>query len=212
MIDARPESPAPQPPQAAGEVLFSESGARWRALWFGPVFGLAGFLIDLAIGGGVHVLAWLVAALIILAVTPLQIRAARMHASVELTRTTLRQGTETTPLDQIVRIFDAPPDDRANDDPREPWESARALGELPGVPRRRTGIGLQLSNGTRVQAWAKDDEQLRKSLTEALVAWHRAHRRRRPGPGTRGPGSRGTGSLDRGDTGSSETRRNGDAG
>ncbi|WP_277831363.1 hypothetical protein [Speluncibacter jeojiensis] len=186
MTAARPEPTAPQPSEAAADVLFSEPGARRRGLWFGPLFGLAGFLIDLIIGGGVHVVVWLAAALIILVFTPLPIRAARMHASVELTRATLRQGTETTPLHQIVRIFDAPPDDRANDDPREPWESARALGELPGVPRRRTGIGLQLRNGTLVQAWAKDDELLRTSLTEALVAWYRAHPRRRPQQGAAG--------------------------
>jgi hypothetical protein len=50
----------------------------------------------------------------------------------------------------------------------EDWQSARALGEMHGVPRRRKGIGLKLRDGRLVQAWARDHEDLRAKLTAAL--------------------------------------------
>jgi len=46
-----------------------------------------------------------------------------------------------------------------------PWQSARALGELFGVPRRRTGIGLKLTGGRTAQAWALRHRHLRAALT-----------------------------------------------
>jgi hypothetical protein len=51
---------------------------------------------------------------------------------------------------------------------RPSWRSARALGELAGVPRGRTGIGLKLAEGRTVQAWARKDEKLRVALTDLL--------------------------------------------
>ena len=42
--------------------------------------------------------------------------------------------------------------------------SARALGELTGVPKGRTGIGLKLTNDRTAQAWARKHQQLRAQL------------------------------------------------
>lgn len=50
----------------------------------------------------------------------------------------------------------------------EQWQSARTLGELAGVPRGRTGIGLRLTGGRTAQAWARNHRGLRAALT-ALV-------------------------------------------
>ena len=52
--------------------------------------------------------------------------------------------------------------------PTEKWQSARALGELTGVPRGRTAIGLKLSGGRMAQAWARRHRELRAALTELL--------------------------------------------
>jgi hypothetical protein len=93
----------------------------------------------------------------------IQVKAARIHTSVELTPEYLRQGTETIRIAEIVRIYP-----EASGSEVEKWQSARAIGELTGVPRGRTGIGLKLSNARTAQAWARKHRQLRAAL-ESLV-------------------------------------------
>lgn len=148
-------------------TLYSEPGARWRTLLYGPVFAVAGFAWDRSLGAGLHWVSWTIVALLISLVLLVQVKAGRQHASVELTDTMLRQGTETVDLHEITEVFPALDPDRSAS-AEQPWESARALGELRGVPRRRTGIGLRLSSGGLVQAWAVNDEALRTALVEAL--------------------------------------------
>ena len=80
----------------------------------------------------------------------MQVKAARIHTSVELTPDALREGTETILVDEIVTIY---PEAKGPETPK--WQSARALGELTGVPRGRTGIGLKLTNDRTAQAWAR---------------------------------------------------------
>lgn len=151
----------------AGVRRFAEPGARWRSLLSGPALASVGFGWDRALGAGLHWVSWTLVALLISLVVLVQVKAGRQHASVELSGTTLRQGTETVELEEIAELFPAPDPDRA---PGEvcAWESARALGELRGVPRRRTGVGLRLTNGGLVQAWAVNHAGLRKALEEAL--------------------------------------------
>jgi hypothetical protein len=91
------------------------------------------------------------------------VKAARIHTSVELTPTTLREGTERTPIDDIVRIYPVP---EGNEEHK--WMSARALGELTGVPKGRTGIGLRLTNDRTAQAWARKHQQLRAQLVHLV--------------------------------------------
>ncbi|MBX9639564.1 MAG: DUF3093 domain-containing protein, partial [Mycobacteriaceae bacterium] len=52
-----------------------------------------------------------------------------------------------------------------SDKPLARWQSARALGELMGVPRGRYGVGLKLSGGRTAQAWARRHRHLRDALT-----------------------------------------------
>ncbi|WP_067468833.1 hypothetical protein [Nocardia amamiensis] len=150
----------------AATVLFAEPGARWRAVFYGPVLCLAILVLELVTGGGsVHWFALLFCAVLIAGFVALQVLAGKRHVSVELTSTTLRSGTETLPLSSVAEVLPER-DEESWDD--EPWESARALGELTGVPRRRTGIGLRLADDTLVQAWAKDHKALRAALTGAV--------------------------------------------
>ncbi len=81
----------------------------------------------------------------------------------ELTADALRQGTETTLTSEIVRVY---PEATGSETPK--WQYARALGELTGVPRGRTGIGLRLTNDRTAQAWARKHRQLRAALTNLL--------------------------------------------
>ena len=147
------------PPQ----VLFYEQGASWWWLAAGPAAAIAMGLIQASAGYGFQ---WLVPGVFLVLVSgflAIQVKAARIHTSVELTSETLRQGTERIRTDEIVRIY---PEASGSEAPK--WQSARALGELTGVPRGRTGIGLKMTNDRTAQAWARKHRQLRETLTQLV--------------------------------------------
>ena len=144
---------------ASSEVLFYEQGASWLWVLAGPLAGFAMAMIQLSAGYGIQ---WVVPGIFFVLVTvflAIQVKAARIHTSVELTVDELRQGTEITRTDEIVRIY---PEATGAETPK--WQYARALGELTGVPRGRTGIGLRLTNDRSAQAWARKHHQLRAAL------------------------------------------------
>ncbi|GFM18473.1 MULTISPECIES: DUF3093 domain-containing protein [Mycobacteriaceae] len=148
---------------ASSEVLFYEQGASWLWVLAGPLAGFAMAMIQLSAGYGIQ---WVVPGVFFVLVTvflAIQVKAARIHTSVELTVDELRQGTEITRTDEIVRIY---PEATGAETPK--WQYARALGELTGVPRGRTGIGLRLTNDRTAQAWARKHHQLRAALTNLL--------------------------------------------
>ncbi|MEU2255482.1 hypothetical protein [Nocardia xishanensis] len=148
-------------------VLFAEPGARWRAVAYGPLLCLLVLVLELVTASPVHWFALIFCGALIAAFVALQVVAGRRHVSVELTESTLRQGTETLPLTGIAAVLPERDEHSWND---EEWESARALGELSGVPRRRKAIGLRLRDGGLVQAWARDHRGLRTALGAALEA------------------------------------------
>jgi hypothetical protein len=148
---------------ASPEVLFYEQGASWLWVLAGPAAAIAMALIQMSAGYGFQ---WLVPSVFLVLVSGflwIQVKAARIHTSVELTPEYLRQGTERIRTDDIVRIY---PEPKGPDAPK--WQSARALGELTGVPRGRTGIGLKLTNDRTAQAWARRHHQLRATLTHLV--------------------------------------------
>lgn len=145
------------------EVLFSEPGATWWWVLAGPVSGLAMIFIQMSTGLGFQPLVPLIFFVLVSGFLSIQIKAARIHTSIELTPLKLRQGEETIQVAEIVKVY---PEASGSEVPR--WQSARALGELTGVPRGRTGIGLKLTNDRTAQAWARKHRELRGAL-EALV-------------------------------------------
>ena len=149
-------------------ALFYEPGGRWRSLAWGPIFCLVALVIELYTGPVVHYFALSLFALLLMGFTYVQVSAARQHVSVELTPTQLRQGTESIDIVDIAAVL--PPADYSDGD-YEPkrWETARVLGELTGVPRRRYAIGLRLVGGALVQAWARDDDGLREALEQVVA-------------------------------------------
>ncbi|WP_405160427.1 hypothetical protein OG203_28935 [Nocardia sp. NBC_01499] len=151
--------------ERAHSALFAEPGARWRTVAYGPILCLIILAIEMATSSSVHWFALVFCGSLIAMFVVLQVIAGQRHVSVELTGTTLRDGTETLPLTSIDAVLPERDDDAWDD---EDWEAARALGELSGVPRRRTGIGLRLADGSLVQAWAKDHRTLRTELTAAI--------------------------------------------
>ncbi|MEU1525347.1 hypothetical protein [Nocardia rhamnosiphila] len=144
----------------AGEILFVEPGARWRAVAYGPLVCALLLAVEIAAGVTPHWFALIFCAVLISGFAVLQVYAARTHVSVELTDGFLRNGAETTPVGSIAAVLPVDAD--------EPWESGRALGELTGVPRRRTAIGLRRTDGELVRTWAKDHRALRSALTRVV--------------------------------------------
>lgn len=202
----------PTPPSGDGaaepERLFVESGASWYWLLAGPGAAAAMMAIQMTSGAGVQWFVPLAFLVLVSSFIAVQVKAARIHTSVELTRDSLRQGVHTIGVDEIVKVYPVPKNasrsyystrhlnnanaltnramKKAGVDPtqdatgipeKEPdqdaatvetWQSARALGELTGVPRGRTGIGVKLTGGRTVQAWARRHQELRAALTELV--------------------------------------------
>jgi len=159
MTEAQPD----EVPQTQ-EILFSEPGASLWWLALGPFSAVS--IAGMQIWSAHRVDPWVPLAFLVI-VTGfmwIQTKAARIHTSVELTREFLRQGTESIRTDTIVKIY--PPDTGHE---TSQWQSARALGELTGVPRGRTGIGLKLAGDRTAQAWARRHHGLRAAL-ESMVA------------------------------------------
>ncbi|WP_078323357.1 hypothetical protein [Mycobacteroides salmoniphilum] len=142
--------------------LFYEPGGRWRWLLLGPLAGLIMLGLQVWGQGGVSPVMPLITAAIVAFFLALQIYAARVHATVELTPTELRQGGETLAISQIKWLYP--------DADRYVWEESRPLGELTGVPKGRKPVGLRLTGGRRAQAWAKKHEELRTALTTLVPA------------------------------------------
>jgi hypothetical protein len=142
------------------EVLFQEPGASWWWLLVGPGSAATMVFIQMSSGLGFQPLVPAIFFVLVTGFLAVQVKAARIHTRVELTPKYLRQGAETLLIEEILKVY--PP---ASGPEVPKWQSARALGELTGVPRRRTGIGLKLSNERSAQAWARKHQQLRAALT-----------------------------------------------
>jgi hypothetical protein len=144
--------------------LFYEPGASWWWVALGPVSAGAMILIEVWSRAPLSFVVPLIFLVLVSAFVALQVKAARIHVSVELTEDALRQGTETILVREIVKVYPEP-DNEVSAKELARWQSARALGELVGVPRHRKGIGLKLTGGRTAQAWARRHRHLRAALT-----------------------------------------------
>jgi hypothetical protein len=149
--------------QPESEVVFREPGATWWWLLAGPLSSGTMLFVQVSSGYGWQPLLPLVFLGLVTVFLGLQVKAARIHTSVELTPEYLRQGAETIRISEIVKIY---PEADGAEVPL--WQSSRALGELTGVPRGRTGIGLKLTSDRRAQAWARRHRQLRIALNSVV--------------------------------------------
>jgi len=171
--------------QDSERPIYTESGASWLWLLAGPAAGLVMVLVQVRAGVGLQPTVPVMFMVVVSGFLALQIKAARVHTSVELTDEALREGTETLPLKEIVSIYPEPENtvkaaglmDKwqgralgiSASGPLEKWQTARALGELSGVPKGRTPVGLRLTGNRYVQAWARKPDVLRAELAR-LVA------------------------------------------
>ena len=161
MTTEHPERPAP---------LFLEPGASWLWVLAGPAAAGAMLWIQVSSGNGYQPLVPLTFLVVVSGFLAVQVHAARIHSSVELTPQTLRQGTETINVAEIVGVYPPPTTSvtsvsaLASRAKPQKWQSARTLGELSGVPRGRTAIGLRLTGARNVQGWARNHRRLRAAL------------------------------------------------
>lgn len=145
--------------------LFHEAGASWYWVLAGPLSAVAMLLIEKHSGYGWQPLVPMVFLVLVTGFVALQVKAARIHTSVELTPETLRQGTETIQIAEILQVYPEGEHPLVSEKELQRWQSARALGELVGVPKGRVGIGLRLTHGRTAQAWARRHRHLRAALT-----------------------------------------------
>lgn len=145
--------------------LFREAGASWYWVLVGPLSAAAMLWVEKANGYGWQITIPLLFLVLVTSFIALQVKAARIHTSVELTHETLRQGTETIKMAEIVKVYPQADHPLTSEKELERWQTARALGELVGVPKGRIGIGLRLTGGRTAQAWARRHRHLRAALT-----------------------------------------------
>ncbi len=145
--------------------LFREVGASWYWVLAGPLSAGAMLWIEKSNGYGWQPAVPLLFLVFVTSFVALQVKAARIHTSVELTNQTLRQGTETIKVTEILKVYPEANHPLTSEKELERWQSARALGELVGVPKGRFGIGMRLTGGRTAQAWARKHRHLRAVLT-----------------------------------------------
>jgi hypothetical protein len=145
--------------------IFREVGATWYWLLAGPISAGLMLWIEKSNGNGWQMTVPGFFLVVVTSFIALQVKAARIHTTVVLTPQTLQQGTETIKVSEIVKVYPAPDNPMSGQKDLERWQSARALGELVGVPKGRTGIGLKLTGGRTAQAWARKHRHLRNALT-----------------------------------------------
>ena len=161
MTEATPATPAGD---GTPKPLFSEPGASWYWLLAGPAAAVSMILIEMSSHAGVGLTIPVIFLVMVSLFLGIQIKAARIHTSVELTEDALRQGTETILVREIVKVYPEAENSVDSGLPLARWQSARTLGELNGVPRGRVGIGLRLTGGRTAQAWARRHRHLRDAL------------------------------------------------
>ncbi|OLR90737.1 hypothetical protein [Actinokineospora bangkokensis] len=142
-------------------LLYREPGSTWWPLLWGPGFCAAGWGWE-ALTGPSHPLAWAGAAVLLLGLTVLWVRARRVDRVVELTEETLRQGTEVIAVSRLARVTDV-------DAP----EVCRPLGGGYAIPRKTHPVPLELDDGSTVLGWARFPDDLLEVLAPVVAGRQR---------------------------------------
>ena len=149
-----------------GPILYAEDGWSWAWILAAPAFCAAAAAFEMITGAPVHWMMLTVCAVASALCHGVMIAATRVHGRVRLTPQVYIQGTEELGLDRIDAVLPLP----AAGAPEASWETARTLGELREVPRRRGAVGLRLDSGAEVRAWARDRAALHAALSSAVAA------------------------------------------
>lgn len=133
---------------------YSEPARTYRSVWIAGVILLLGFVVDLALGGGiVHLPGWLLGAALVLGPFALIVHAARSTRSLSLTPDELRVGDDAVPRAQIIS---ARP---------EVTSDAPVLGWPSGMPRGCGGVTVELADGRQVAVPSRHPARLLSALS-----------------------------------------------
>ncbi|MFI9007095.1 hypothetical protein ACIGNX_07695 [Actinosynnema sp. NPDC053489] len=149
-------------------TLYSEPGASWWPLLWGPVFAALGFAVE-ALTGSAAPARWLFVALLLVLPTALWVQARRRLHAVRLTPVALHQGREELPISDVESV-----------DGLEPRSGAKVLGGGWTAPRGTEPVPIRLTDGTVVTGWARDAEALRAAMGELLTTRDGGDRRADP--------------------------------
>lgn len=133
-------------------VLYVEPGSSWWPVLWGPLFAVAGAVLEL-VTGPVHALAWVLVGIALGGAAGLWVQARRRALLVRLTTSALTQGRETLATARIAEF----------DDIGTPI-GAKVLGGGWSVPRKFDSVPIKLDDGTTVLAWARDGDALREAM------------------------------------------------
>ncbi|MEO6886511.1 MAG: GNAT family N-acetyltransferase [Jatrophihabitantaceae bacterium] len=141
----------------AGQPIYAERPRSYASsvVLFALLCG--GFLVDVSVGGGgAHLFAWLAAAVLIVGIDLITVRAARSFRSLTVTDTELTLGEHVVALDQIGSLdLDLDAD-----------EAAPILGRPVGfgLPKGTRGLALHLVDGTTLVVPSRFPDRLRVAL------------------------------------------------
>lgn len=147
-----------------GPLLYAEDGWSWAWILVAPLFCTAAGLFEWLTDAPVHWLMLTVCAIATALCHGVMIAATRVHGRVRLTPTAYYQGTEELDLIHVEQVFPPAGEGEAS------WQTARTLGELREIPRRRGAVGLRLDTGAEVRAWCRRPAALRAALVGAVGA------------------------------------------
>lgn len=147
-------------PDNAGPALYTEHGATWWPVLWGPAFAAVGRGVEWLTPGPAHLTLWALVAGCLAVASAVWVYGRRRVCSVRLTSGSLVMGRETLPVSRILAVTDVgvPVGARVLGGG---WTAPRGTGE---VPLRVTG-DRDVAERT-VLAWSCDPE----SLTSALSA------------------------------------------
>ncbi|GAA2818500.1 hypothetical protein [Saccharopolyspora taberi] len=141
----------------AEPVLYSEPGASWWPVLWGPAFALLGIGVELLTPGPKHLVSWALVAGALAVAATVWVYGRRKVCAVRLTPSTLSVGRESLEVERIGTATDvgAP-------------VGARVLGGGWTAPKGCGEVPLRLTDDKVVLAWARDPEALAAALRRLL--------------------------------------------
>lgn len=140
-------------PTPHGERVYYEPARPYTTVWLLLLALIAGFLIDIALGGAVaHLPGWIIAAVLILGIDVLIVRAARSTRSLLVTTDELWVGDEMINRPEIVGLTPGIDDELP------------VLGWPTGMPRTIRGVTLRLVDEHDVVVPTRKPDRLRSAL------------------------------------------------
>jgi len=144
---------------APGRPIYHEAGRSYASALALAVLIVAGFLADLLIGGGLaHLIAWIIAFVVVVGIDLIVVHAARTFGSVTVTDTALTVGEESVARERLVAVV------------RTAGDAAPVLGRTraEGVPRAKAALAVRLDDGSTLLVPTRRPDRLADVLSLSL--------------------------------------------